>query len=274
MNNNKDKNNDTTWGKVANWYDGYLNDPDSYQAKVIYPNLFRLLNLKTSDSVLEIGCGQGYFLNKFYSHAKNLTGIDIGQELIDIAKSKNKNINYIVCSADDENILPEKSFDIITIILALQNIKNLDAVSKNVSRLLKKDGRAYIVLNHPTFRIPQHSDWGFDEKKKNQYRKIDAYLSQLEIHIDMNPGAEFLASNSASRRTTKFLDKKQFTKSFHRSLQVYSKSFVKNNLVISKIEEWISHKKSKSGARADAEDLARKEIPMFMCLELKKYEIL
>lgn len=250
---NKDKD-QTSWGKVAKWYDDYLKDPDSYQAKVVAPNLLRLVDLKPTESMLEIACGQGYFLDKFFAQSKNLTGLDIGAELIEIAKKKNKNINYIVASADEKNILEGKQFDVITIILALQNIKNLDAVSENIARLLNSNGRAYIVLNHPSFRIPQHSDWYFDETKKIQGRKVDTYLSQIEIKIDMNPGT----------------DLKEFTKSYHRSLQVYSKSFARNNLAISKIEEWISHKKSEFGPRADAEDRARKEIPMFMCLELKK----
>ena len=65
-------------------------------------------------------------------------------------------------------------------------------------------------------------------------------------------------------------NKKVLTKSFHRSLQDYTKAFAKAGLCISKIEEWISHKQSQSGPRQKAEDVARKEIPIFMCLELCK----
>ncbi len=247
----------TSWGKVANWYDKHLQEDDTYHSKVVLPNLMRLVDLKPTESMLELGCGQGFFTEKFFTISKDISGVDIGDQLINIAKRSNSEINYLVGSADDETILSGKSFDVVTIILALQNIKNLPAVTNNIARLMKENGRSYIVLNHPAFRIPQHSDWLYDDKKKIQSRKIDAYLNQIEINIDMNPGE--IAKG-----------KKKMTKSFHRSLQDYSKAFAKNKLAITKIEEWISHKKSEEGAHSKAEDAARKEFPMFMCLELKK----
>jgi hypothetical protein len=43
-------------------------------------------------------------------------------------------------------------------------------------------------------------------------------------------------------------------------------------LFIRTIEEWISHKNSDSGPRAEAENSARKEIPLFMALEFVKQQ--
>ena len=54
-----DKKNGTSWGGVASWYDDYLKDEDTYQAKVIAPNLMRMLNLKEGERVLDVACGQG-----------------------------------------------------------------------------------------------------------------------------------------------------------------------------------------------------------------------
>jgi len=67
--------------------------------------------------------------------------------------------------------------------------------------------------------------------------------------------------------------KKRYTMSFHRPLQVYFKAFAKAGLCVTRLEEWASHKTSDSGPRKAAEDLARKEIPLFMCLELKKINL-
>ncbi|HMO78565.1 MAG TPA: class I SAM-dependent methyltransferase [Candidatus Paceibacterota bacterium] len=249
-------NKNTSWGQVANWYDSYLKKEDSYQSVVIWPNLKRLVDLKPNESMLEIACGQGFFLNKFYDFSKNIFGIDIGSDLIKIAQKNNPKIKYAIANAEDLNVFPDTKFDVINIILALQNIKNLDAVSVNISRMLKDGGRAFIVLNHPFFRIPQKSDWHYDAKKNLQGRIVDSYMSNFEIKINMHPGKD-----------------SKYTYSFHRPLQVYSKSFAKNNLAIFKIEEWVSHKKSQKGQRSSAEDRARKEFPMFMCLELRKISI-
>jgi len=142
----------------------------------------------------------------------------------------------------------------VTVVLAIQNMKNLDAVVGEVSKKLKVGGRLIMVINHPSFRIPQNSDWFYDEKDRIQYRKIAKYMSEIEIPILMNPG------NKNSKKTY----------SFHRPLQVYVKSLVKNGLFIIKLEEWISHKESQKGPKKNIEDKARKEIPVFMCLECVK----
>lgn len=252
-NNNNQK--DTGWGKVATWYDAHLQTDDTYHSQVVIPNLLRLINLKKDESLLELGCGQGFVIEKFIPQSAHLTGVDIGKELIEIAKQKNKNITYSVGSAEDPQILVGQTFDVIMIVLAIQNMKHLNLVMENISRLLKPTGRVYFVLNHPAFRIPQHSTWMFTEDKKTQMRVVDLYMTEKEISIDMNPGQT---------------DNKKITPSFHRPLQVYSKSFAKHNFSITKIEEWMSHKKSQPGPQAQAEDKARKEFPMFMCLELKK----
>jgi hypothetical protein len=62
----------------------------------------------------------------------------------------------------------------------------------------------------------------------------------------------------------------QYTTSFHRPLQYYFKAFNKAGFSVTLMEEWNSHKKSQTGPRAEAEDVARKEIPLFLCLVVVK----
>ena len=153
----------------------------------------------------------------------------------------------------------EKKFDVVISILAIQNIENISKVFKEVSRVLEKNGKFIIVLNHPAFRIPKKSSWNFDETNKVQYRRVDEYLSESRAEIEMNPGRE-----SA--------DEAEKTISFHRPLQTYSKILANSGFAISRIEEWISHKESQIGPRKIFEDRSRHEIPLFMCLECVKIE--
>ncbi len=245
----------TSWSAVAPWYDEYLETKtDSYQAKVIAPNLLRILNLKKSEAVLDLACGQGYFSRFLQEAGAAVTGIDISEELIARAKEHGGGINYVTAPAHDTKQKPN-SFDAAIIVLALENIKNVDEIVGELARVLKKEGRVIVVLLHPVFRIPQHSDWGFDTKKNLQYRRVDKYLSEVAIEITQNP----------------FKGKKEIkTVTYHRSLQWYTKIFKKHGFAIIGIEEWISHKKSEAGARKEAEDSARKEFPLFLGLELKK----
>ena len=64
-------------------------------------------------------------------------------------------------------------------------------------------------------------------------------------------------------------EKSEQTFSYHRSLQDFFKALAKNGFVVSRLEEWISHKISERGPRQAAEDIARKEIPLFLMLEAK-----
>jgi ubiquinone/menaquinone biosynthesis C-methylase UbiE len=255
------KNIKTSWGDVADWYDDLLKKDNTYQSEVILPNLLRLMEIKNSDNVLDLACGQGIFARAFAKIGAKVTGVDISSELIKIAKAENSlNINYIVSPADNLTFIKNESLDKISIILALQNIDNLNGVIKECNRVLKTKGKLYIVLNHPAFRIPRKSDWGYDEKNKIQYRRVEKYLSEIMINIDMNPGE-------------KITKNKKYTVSFHRPLQLYFKVLNTAGFLVSNLEEWISNKKSQNGKRQKAEDVARKEIPMFMCIEaVKNYE--
>ena len=248
------KRNDTSWNEVANWYDDLLSDPESYQQKVILPNLIRLLGNVKDKHVLDLGCGQGFFSHAFSRNGADVTGVDLSQELIALAREhSNRQGTFVVGSAEK---LPTEigtgAFDTAVCVLALQNIKNLDAAIGEGARALKTGGAFHIVLNHPAFRIPKRSSWGFDDTAGIQYRRLDGYLSESSHEIVMHPGKE----------------EKSTTSSFHRPLQLYFKSFAKHGFVVNRLEEWISHKESEPGSRKFAEDRARKEFPLFLYLGL------
>lgn len=244
----------TSWGLAADWYDNLLKKEGTYQKELILPNLARLINFKKNETVLDIACGQGFFTREFAKLGANVIGVDLSKELIDIALKRSSQIKYYAGSAENLPFIKNAVIDKITLILALQNIENISGVFSECNRVLKPNGKVYLVLNHPCFRIPKESAWGWDEKGKIQYRRTDSYLSESRAKIQMHPG-----SNPGS-----------FTWSFHRPLQLFSKILAKNNFCISRIEEWNSHKKSEKGPRSDAEDRARREIPLFLFIEAIK----
>jgi len=248
----------TSWSNVAAWYDDLLKKDSTYQSDVILPSLLKLMDIKSSDNVLDLACGQGFFTREFAKFGAKVTGVDISEELIKIAKEQNTGeISYSISSAHNLPFIKNESIDKISIILAIQNIDNLSDVINECYRILKVNGKLYIIMNHPTFRIPKKSAWGYDDKNKIQYRRVEKYLSEIMMNIDMNPGE-------------KMIKKKVYTVSFHRPLQSYFKVLCSAGFLVSRLEEWISNKKSQNGPRQKAEDIARKEIPMFMCIEAIK----
>ena len=246
----------TSWGGVGEWYDKLVESDDSYQAKVIRPNLVRFIGDVKNIHVLDLACGQGYFSRLIREAGANVVGVDISRELIAYAKQKagERGIQYEVSPAHKLPFLKSGSIDLVVCVLAFQNIENLADVMKELTRVLSPKGKIVLVLNHPAFRIPQESDWGFDEKKRIQYRREDMYMSEKTVSIEMHPGQK----------------DGEKTISFHRPLQYFFKLFNKHGFAVSRLEEWISHKASQPGPRQKAEDKARKEFPLFVALELKK----
>jgi ubiquinone/menaquinone biosynthesis C-methylase UbiE len=283
----------TSWGSIADWYDDLVEDTaDSYQKNVLLPNLIRLVAPRKGIKILDVACGQGYFARAFSGNGADVVACDVSKELIDLAKGHasrssgstgtrreaavppiGANISYFVSQSHELPFAVNGSMDFAIIVLALQNIEKLFETVKECARTLKAGGKLIIVLNHPAFRIPRSSSWRWEEGKikseisnlksdkavakdsgEVMFRRIDAYMSEARIRVDMTPGAKA----QADRRSTI---------SFHRPLQSYFKAMNKAGLAVSRLEEWISHKKSQSGPRGKEEDRMRKEIPMFMMIE-------
>ncbi len=244
----------TSWGGVADWYHDLVSDDTSYQKTVILPNLLRMMDIKKGESVLDVGCGEGVMARAFTAAGASVSGCDISSELIRMAiKNSPPSSRFEVAKAEDLSVFNDSLFDKAVLILSLQNIEGAAKALSEIGNHVRQSGKLYIVLNHPCFRIPQFSSWEFDGMKV-QYRRIEKYLSESRSEIVMHPG-----SMSSSK-----------TISFHRPLQYYFKSFAKAGFAVSRIEEWNSDRKSESGPRAEAEDRARKEIPLFMALECFK----
>ena len=257
MSHNEKREKKTSWDPVSNWYDQIVaKDGHYYHQEVIFPYLQEkiLKNLKEDISVLELACGQGVLERKINPKQK-YTGIDISEGLIDSAdkQKKSKSHNFQVADVTLPITLNDK-YDIGFIILAFQNFKNPEGAIQNFSKFIKPHGKVYLIINHPYFRIPRQSGWGIDEQKKIQYRRIDRYMTPLEIPISMQP--------SKGKESIQ-------TYSYHNPLSFYSKIFQKNGFYIKEIEELCSNKKSE-GSSKKMEDRARNEFPLFMVLEIEK----
>ena len=95
---------------------------------------------------------------------------------------------------------------------------------------------------------------GWDEKRKVQYRRVDRYLLPRKIPIVTHPGKE----------------PGKYTWSFHKPIEAYVRALRNAGMLVDAMEEWTSHKKSTSGPRAGAENVAREEIPMFLAVRAVK----
>lgn len=245
---------ETSWGGVSDWYSDHLSGEDTYHAKVILPNLSRLVSIQKGEVVLDLACGTGFFAKAWKDAGAEVVGADVSPELVGIASKNVPGARFEVAPANSLSFLSDRSIDKISFVLAAQNIEDTKGMMSECRRVLRSGGKMFIVMNHPAFRVPKRSAWGFDEKEKKVFRRVDGYLSESKEKIEMHPGS----------------DRSQTTTSFHRPLQFYFKQFGNAGFAATRLEEWTSHKESEEGPRKKEENRMRKEIPLFLAVELIK----
>lgn len=249
----------TSWQNVSSWYDDTVgSEGHYYHQSIIIPKVLELCNFSKNSpqSLLDLACGQGV-LSRALPTSIAYTGIDSAPSLIAAAKKYPHPSHHSFYVGDITQKLPlqeNKTFSHASLILALQNIENPQAVFKNAFHFLEPQGLFIIVLNHPCFRIPRQSSWKIDPEQKMQYRRIDRYMTSLKIPIQTHPGQ---GHNSSS------------TFSFHHPLSDYSRWLHEEGFSIRLLEEWCSDKTSE-GKAAKMENRSRQEIPLFMTLVAQK----
>jgi ubiquinone/menaquinone biosynthesis C-methylase UbiE len=246
----------TDWDSVSQWYDDLVGESGSeYHQQVVLPGAVRLLGLRPGERAIDIACGQGVLCRRLHQAGIIVTGVDASEQLVEAARKRSgSSISYHVGDARDLSFLSPASFDAAACVLAIQNIHPIAPVFAGVHRLLRPGGRLVIVMMHPAFRGAGETSWGWDEKNRVQYRRVDRYLAPRKKPIVTHPGS----------------DPHHYTWTFHKPIEAYISALRKSAMLVDAIDEWPSHKTSTSGPRAAAENLARKEIPMFMAVRAIK----
>lgn len=256
------------WDHVAGWYDNLISDRGSdHHQRVILPGITRLLDLNTGERVIDVACGQGV-VSEHIVHETDVElvlGVDVSEKLISAANARaTERTSYQVYDAQKLETLPAElaPFDAGVCVMALMNIDDLDAVMRGISAQLRPGGRFVCVISHPAFRITGGSAWGWahDERtaRPSQFRRVDHYMSPTNSHIVMNPG-EVAQGKPAVTTVT-----------HNRPMSAYINAAGKAGMMLSRCEEWISDRLSEQGPRANAENRARKEIPLFLALRFDK----
>lgn len=250
-----------SWDRVAGWYDDLVEDRrNDLHHEVVLPGALRLLEPEPGQRVLDLACGQGVLCRDLAAMGVLVWGVDASAQLIETARRRSgRGIRYAVADAVrlgevEGRFWPEEGFDAVVCVMALMNIDPLSSVMEGVARLLRPGGRFVAVVLHPVFRSPGRSAWGWEEERggARQYRRIDSYLSPGREEIVMNPGGAARGARPVVTHT------------YHRPLQTYVQQFASGGLLVDRLEEWPSHRRSQPGPRAEEENRARREIPMFL----------
>ena len=271
----------THWDNVAEWYDALVGDEGSeYHQKILLPGIMRMLTEHGEGEpaqatrkhplnglrLLDLACGQGVLCRHVAAAGAKVVGVDAALGLIEAARRRNQTealpIAYHV--GDVTKLVPPPewltpaSFDIVTVVLAIQNITPLSPVWQAAAAALVPGGQIIVVMMHPCFRVFKQSDWQWDASTQSQGRVVRQYLSSSKAAIEMRPAQA--AAGGAGESTV----------SFNRPLQAYINTLANAGLHIDHMEEWASHRRPPAGVKFEAMERARREIPLFMALRARK----
>ncbi|MGB8316590.1 MAG: class I SAM-dependent methyltransferase [Ignavibacteriaceae bacterium] len=103
------------------------------------------------NNCLEIGCGTGKNTEWLITKSRNITAIDLSEEMLARAKEKIKTINVKFIQADitkDWNFTKDR-YDLISFSLVLEHIENLERIFKEAAMVINPGGYIYIGELHP-----------------------------------------------------------------------------------------------------------------------------
>lgn len=104
----------------------------------------------TASSVLDVGCGNGYYLSKLktFFPLKSYTGIDVSPRLVEIASAQDKTgIDFQ--TADFFSFESDQKYDVILMRLIVQHMKGIGDLLDKAGRLLVDDGCVVIIEPDP-----------------------------------------------------------------------------------------------------------------------------
>ncbi len=152
-----------------------------------------LKRLLAGKSVLEIACGTGYWTKYIAEVAKNITGIDISDEVLEIARSKNIQAQFI--NGDAFNLEKiEGNFNASCANFWFSHIekKRIDQFLKDFHKRLMNNSPVFMADNmyiegiggklikkddsYDTYKVRKLSDGG-------EYQILKNYYDEKELHL-------------------------------------------------------------------------------------------
>ncbi|WP_146816616.1 class I SAM-dependent methyltransferase [Alkalibacillus haloalkaliphilus] len=142
----------------AKWHDQAREMWDSGSRKTIIP--FFEQQVPKGDSVLDLGCGDGYGSYKLWHQGYEVTGVDLSHEMISFCQSRlSEDIERLKFLQADMLQLPfeDQSFDSLMAINSLEWTEVPADAFKEISRVIKPGGYMVFGILGPTAGPRNHS---------------------------------------------------------------------------------------------------------------------
>lgn len=132
-------------------------------------------------NILDLGCGEGTRLNSLYSHGVSLSGIDISQKAIQLAKGKYKNIKFII--GDLEHLpFDAESFDMVYSYFVLEHLTDPEKALREAVRILEHNG--ILLLAAPNYGAPNRASPPY--RGPRWLKLIKGFMKDIQLNVGQN----------------------------------------------------------------------------------------
>ncbi|EQD34161.1 Methyltransferase type 11 [mine drainage metagenome] len=140
------------------------------------PNTLKAFGSLRGKSVLDIACGPGLYAKKLKARGAKVSGIDISDKEIEIARRNYKGIDFRVGSAEN---LPyrDSSFDYALIALAIMHFDDMLLALKEANRILKVHGHLIISDMNPIIAVSKRISG-----RPTTYRRFKGYFDERIVY--------------------------------------------------------------------------------------------
>ncbi|MBS4218086.1 class I SAM-dependent methyltransferase [Bacillus sp. FJAT-49711] len=227
------------WNENAGFWDDYMGDESNrFHREIIRPYTEKLLNIKASQTILDIACGNGNFSRKLIELGANVVAIDYSSEMVERAKLRSRlhQIDYKVLDAtnfDSLIALGNDRFDSAVANMALMDIVDIQPLMKALFFLLKENGIFVFSITHPCFQSP-------NMRKVHEVEDMDGSLqskNSIQIFNYLTP-QPYKAIGIKGQPTPHYM--------FHRPLSYYVNLAFQHHFVLDGIEEPSFQKESET----------------------------
>ena len=174
---------------------------------LIEPHLVELLSLSTTDTLLDVCCGNGLITKQLSKYCNTVLGIDFSPLLINSAKqnTRDSNVEYLLGDATSLTEFTSEKFDKIMLNFSFQyfNFKDGLKVVSEMKKLLKPNGiillgdipdNKYFWSYYNTFakRVYYFKQWLFNQPKMG---KFWSEVEMMKLAETTNLKGSFLNQN-------------------------------------------------------------------------------
>ncbi len=156
----------------------YYSDKGRWMAQQESDALMQLLQPQPGQSLLDVGCGTGYFSQQFQHKGLQVTGLDISTDMLLFAKQHTRNIEYIQGNASQ---LPfaDNSMDYCAAVTSLCFVPSAQQAIREMWRVARKSVILGVLNRHSLLYYQKRHRAGYRGARWDSLAQIRQWTQSL-----------------------------------------------------------------------------------------------